>query len=133
MLQKRQISKMNASYVGKAQYEYISIKILGENKVYESQYLNGEIELNLIPQGSLAEKLRSGSAGIRGFFVPAGVETVVENGGLPMKYKLGGKEIEKHSKPKETREFNGRKYVFEESIAIDFSIVKVIIPNPNFN
>jgi 3-oxoacid CoA-transferase A subunit len=92
MLQKRQVKKMISSYVG-------------ENKLFEQLVLSGELEVELTPQGTLAEKLRAGGAGIPAFFTPTGVGTVVAEG-------------------KETREFDGRKYVLERSFRADFALVK---------
>ena len=92
LLTDRQISKVIASYVG-------------ENKLFEEQLLKGDIEVILTPQGTLAEKMRAGGAGIPAFFTATGVGTPVAEG-------------------KEVREFNGRKYLMEESITGDFAIVK---------
>jgi len=92
MLQKRQVKKMISSYVG-------------ENKEFERQLLSGELEVELIPQGTLAERVRAGGAGIPAFFTPAGVGTEVAEG-------------------KEVREFNGKKYLMESWLRADFSIVK---------
>jgi 3-oxoacid CoA-transferase A subunit len=92
MLQKRQVKKMISSYVG-------------ENKLFEQLVLSGELEIELTPQGTLAEKLRAGGAGIPAFYTPTGVGTLVAKG-------------------KETKEFDGRTYVLERSLKADFSIVK---------
>ena len=92
LLQTRQIKKMIASYVG-------------ENKEFERQYLSGELEVELIPQGTLAEKLRAGGAGIPAFFTATGVGTQIADG-------------------KEEREFNGRKYILEDSLVADVALVK---------
>lgn len=92
LLEKRQIKKMISSYVG-------------ENKLFEQLVLSGELELELTPQGTLAEKLRAGGAGIPAFFTPTGYGTLIAEG-------------------KETREFEGRMYVMERSLFADFSIVK---------
>ena len=92
MLQQRQVKKMISSYVG-------------ENKEFERQLLSGELEVELIPQGTLAERVRAGGAGIPAFFTPAGVGTEVAEG-------------------KEVREFNGKKYLLESWLRADFSIVK---------
>src|SRR5690606_7291176 len=78
---------------------------VGENKLFEQQLLSGELEVELIPQGTLAERMRAGGAGIPAFFTAAGAGTLVAEG-------------------KETREFNGRKYILEKSVVTDFSIVK---------
>jgi 3-oxoacid CoA-transferase len=92
MLQTRQVKKMISSYVG-------------ENKEFERQLLSGELEVDLIPQGTLAERIRAGGAGIPAFFTPAGVGTEIANG-------------------KEIKEFDGKKYILEDWLKADFSIVK---------
>ena len=92
LLEDRQIKKMVASYVG-------------ENKLFEDQLLSGELEVELTPQGTLAEKMRAGGAGIPAFYTATGFGTPVGDG-------------------KEVREFNGRSYIMEESIKGDFAIVK---------
>lgn len=92
MLKSRQVKKMISSYVG-------------ENKEFERQLLSGELEVELIPQGTLAERVRAGGAGIPAFFTPAGVGTEVAEG-------------------KEIREFNGKKYLLESWLRADFAIVK---------
>lgn len=92
LLQTRQIKKMMASYVG-------------ENKEFERQFLSGELEVELIPQGTLAEKLRAGGAGIPAFFTKTGVGTQVAEG-------------------KEVREFQGEEYVMEHSLTADIALVK---------
>jgi len=91
LLQSRQIRKMVASYVG-------------ENKEFERQYLGKELEVELVPQGTLAERIRAGGAGIAGFYTATGVGTVVAEG-------------------KETRVFDGREYVLERPLTADFSLV----------
>lgn len=92
LLQAKQIKKMVSSYVG-------------ENKEFERQFLSKELEVELVPQGTLAERLRAGGAGIPAFYTPAGYGTPVAEG-------------------KETREFDGRMYVMERAIRGDFAIVK---------
>jgi 3-oxoacid CoA-transferase subunit A len=91
LLQSRQIRRMVASYVG-------------ENKEFERQYLGKELEVELVPQGTLAERIRAGGAGIAGFYTATGVGTVVAEG-------------------KETRVFDGREYVLERPLVADFSLV----------
>ncbi|MBM3168725.1 MAG: CoA transferase subunit A [Bacteroidetes bacterium] len=91
-LKKRMVKKMISSYVG-------------ENEEFERQMLSGELEVELLPQGTLAEKIRAGGAGIPAFFTPAGVGTEVAQG-------------------KETREFDGKPYLMERSFISDFSLVK---------
>ncbi len=78
---------------------------VGENKEFERQYLNGELEVELTPQGTLAEKLRAGGAGIPAFYTATGVGTVIAEG-------------------KDVREFNGKSYILEESLTADVALVK---------
>ena len=92
LLATKQIKKMISSYVG-------------ENKEFERQYLNGELEVELTPQGTLAEKLRSGGAGIPAFFTQTGVGTLIAEG-------------------KEVREFNGKEYILEHALTADVALVK---------
>ncbi|MFJ9175079.1 CoA transferase subunit A [Streptomyces sp. NPDC102360] len=96
---------------------------IGGNKEFARQYLAGEIEVEMIPQGTLAERLRSGGAGIPAFYTPAGVGTQVADGGLPWRYDgTGG--VAKASPPKEVREFDGVEYVLERGIRTDFALVR---------
>jgi 3-oxoacid CoA-transferase subunit A len=95
---------------------------VGENKEFARQYLSGELEVELTPQGTLAERLRAGGAGIPAFYTPAGVGTPVSNGGLPWRYDADGA-VAVASPPKEIREFGGRNYVLEEGIVADFALV----------
>lgn len=92
LLETKQIKKMISSYVG-------------ENKEFERQYLNGELEVELTPQGTLAEKLRAGGAGIPAFYTATGVGTVI-------------------AEDKDVREFNGNSYILEESLTADVALVK---------
>jgi 3-oxoacid CoA-transferase subunit A len=92
LLANRQIRKMVSSYVG-------------ENKIFEQQFLSGELEVELVPQGTLAERLRAGGAGIPAFYTPAGVGTPIADG-------------------KETREIDGREYLLEHGITTDVAIVR---------
>lgn len=110
LLRKHQVSKIFASYIG-------------VNKVFEQQYLSGEIEVHLTPQGNLAEKIRAGGAGIPAFFSPTGAGTLLETGKIPTRYGPDGKVLS-YSKPREVREFGGKRYLLEESITGDFSFVK---------
>lgn len=100
---------------------------VGFNIEFERQYLNGEIEVELIPQGTLAERMRAGGAGIPGFFTATGTDTQVANGGLPVRFNPDGS-IAEASEPKEVRrmEFRGeeRDFVFERAITTDFSLVR---------
>lgn len=92
LLQTRQIRKMIASYVG-------------ENKTFERQFLDGSLEVELVPQGTLAERIRAGGAGIAGFYTPTGVGTKIAEG-------------------KDVREFDGKLYVLERGLKADLAIVK---------
>lgn len=92
LLENKQIDKIMASYVG-------------ENKEFERQVLAGELEVELIPQGTLAERIRAGGAGIPAFYTPAGVGTKIADG-------------------KEVRQFNGKEYLLEKAITADFSLVR---------
>ncbi|CCH43499.1 Succinyl-CoA:3-ketoacid-coenzyme A transferase 2,mitochondrial [Wickerhamomyces ciferrii] len=110
LLESGQVTKMIASYIGM-------------NKKFEQLYLNGSIDLELTPQGTIIEKVRSGAAGIPAFYTPTGVGTWVQEGKLPVRYDSNGKVL-KTSKPKESRRFNGRDFLLEESIYGDVAFVK---------
>ncbi|MFD9098169.1 CoA transferase subunit A [Streptomyces collinus] len=96
---------------------------IGANKEFARQYLAGELEVELIPQGTLAERLRAGGAGIPAFYTPAGVGTQVAEGGLPWRYDGSGG-VALASPPKEVREFDGTRYVLERGIRTDFALVR---------
>ncbi|MFF0222908.1 CoA transferase subunit A [Streptomyces sp. NPDC004629] len=96
---------------------------IGANKEFARQYLAGELEVEMIPQGTLAERLRAGGAGIPAFYTPAGVGTQVADGGLPWRYDGNGG-VELASPPKEVREFDGTEYVLERGIRTDFALVR---------
>jgi len=110
LLQTRQIKRMISSYVG-------------ENAEFERQYLSGELEVELTPQGTLAERIRAGGAGVPAFFTPTAYGTLVHEGGAPIKYASDGS-ILIPSTPRESREFNGRNYIMEEAITGDFALVR---------
>jgi 3-oxoacid CoA-transferase subunit A len=95
---------------------------VGENKEFERQFLAGELEVELVPQGTLAERLRAGGAGIPAFYTPAGVGTQIADGGLPLRYDGKGG-IALASEPKETRVFDDTEYVLERAIVCDFALV----------
>ncbi|TSB46013.1 CoA transferase subunit A [Alkalicoccobacillus porphyridii] len=101
LLANKQITKIMASYVG-------------ENKLFEQQYLNGELEVELVPQGTLAERIRAGGAGIPGFYTPTGVGTEIAKG-------------------KETKEFDGKTYLLERAIQGDVALVKAWKADPYGN
>ncbi|MFF5159575.1 CoA transferase subunit A [Streptomyces sp. NPDC000348] len=96
---------------------------VGENKEFARQYLSGELEVELTPQGTLAERLRAGGAGIPAFYTPAGVGTQVATGGLPWRYAADGT-VAVASPPKETRDFAGRPHVLEHGITTDYALVR---------
>jgi 3-oxoacid CoA-transferase subunit A len=110
LLRNKQIRKMVSSYVG-------------ENKEFERQYLSGELEVELTPQGTLAERIRAGGAGIPAFYTPTGAHTAISEGGLPVLYNPDGT-VKKYSEKKEIRTFDGRDYVLEPAIRGDYAIVK---------
>ena len=100
---------------------------MGENREFARQYLGGELEVELTPQGTLAERLRAGGVGIPAFFTPAGAGTLVSEGGLPWRYSADGA-VAVESPRKETRILdslgNERNYVLEQAIRADFSLVR---------
>ena len=110
LLANGQVKKMVSSYVG-------------ENKEFERRYLTGELEVELNPQGTLAERIRAGGAGIPAFYTPTGVGTQVQTGGLPQLYDADGN-VKKASPEKETREFDGRTFVMETALVADFTLVR---------
>jgi 3-oxoacid CoA-transferase subunit A len=109
LLDSRQIRRTVSSYVG-------------ENREFARQYLGGELEVELTPQGTLAERLRAGGAGIPGFYTLAGVGTLVAEGGLPWRYQPDGS-VAVASPEKEIRVFDEAEYVFERGIVCDFALV----------
>ena len=98
---------------------------IGENKTFARMYLGGEVEVELTPQGTLAERLRAGGCGIPAFYTPAGVGTAVAEGGLPWKYAPDGS-VAVASPAKEVREFGGVSYVMEHGITTDFALVRAL-------
>jgi 3-oxoacid CoA-transferase len=85
--------------------------------------LSGELEVELIPQGTLAEKCRAGGAGIPAFYTPTGVGTLIQDGGFPIKLGEGGSTVIPSAK-RELREFNGKEYILEDSIVGDYAFIK---------
>ena len=96
---------------------------VGENKEFARQYLSGELEVELTPQGTLAERLRAGGCGIPAFYTPAGVGTWVADGGMPWRYGADGS-VALASPAKEVRRFNEQDYVLEHGIVCDFALVR---------
>jgi 3-oxoacid CoA-transferase subunit A len=109
LLSSKRIRKTIGSYVG-------------DNKEFERQFLRGELEVELVPQGTLAERLRAGGAGIPAFYTPAGVGTQVAEGRLPWRFDAAGSVV-KASPAKEIRVFDSRPYVLELGIRTDFALV----------
>jgi 3-oxoacid CoA-transferase subunit A len=110
LLAARRITRVTGSYVG-------------ENKEFARQYLSGELEVELVPQGTLAERLRAGGCGIPAFYTPAGVGTQIAEGGLPWRYGADGG-VALASPAKESRTFAGRAHVLEHGITTDFALVR---------
>jgi 3-oxoacid CoA-transferase subunit A len=96
---------------------------VGENAEFARQFLHGELEVELTPQGTLAERMRAGGSGIPAFYTATGVGTQVADGGLPWRYDAEGNVV-KSSPAKETRSFGDREFVMEEAIATDFGLVR---------
>jgi len=114
LLMARRLRRMVSSYVG-------------ENKEFARQYLSGELEAELTPQGTLAERMRAGGSGIPGFFTATGVGTQVAEGGLPWRYDAAGNVVVS-SPPKQTQTFETdqgpKKFVLEHAIVADFGLVR---------
>ena len=96
---------------------------VGGSKEVARLYLSGDLEVELTPQGTLAERLRAGGTGIPAFYTLTGVGTLVADGGIPFRYDAGGNVVET-SRPKEVREFDGRQYVLETALTADFGLVR---------
>ena len=111
---------------------HVTASYIGTNKEFERQYLTGKIELELTPQGTLAEKMRSGGAGIPAFYTPAGVGTYVETGQLPTQFDEQGNVL-KYSTPRELREFDDKQYILERSITTDFALIRAYIADTQGN
>ncbi|XP_050315794.1 succinyl-CoA:3-ketoacid coenzyme A transferase 1, mitochondrial isoform X2 [Anthonomus grandis grandis] len=119
LLKQKKIKRMIASYVG-------------ENAEFEKQFLSGELEVELTPQGTLAERIRAGGAGVPAFFTPTAYGTLVHEGGAPIKYKPDGK-VDISSNQRESRQFNGKDYIMEEAITGDFALIKAWKADPAGN
>lgn len=119
LLANNQVKSLTASY-------------LGEHKTFLSLWNKGKVQLHLVPQGTLAEKLRSGGAGIPAFYSAAGVGTSVQYGGLPISFSEDGKVVEA-TPAKECKVFNGKEYVLEKSITADFALIKAWKGDKNGN
>lgn len=112
LLKSRQIEKMIASYPG-------------GNKAFEKLYLGGDISLELVPQGTLAERIRAHAAGIPAFYTPTGASSAVEKGMIPLRYKKGGiKEgVAIEGEGKEAIEWDGKRYVLEKALKGDVALI----------
>ncbi|KAG2020735.1 succinyl-CoA:3-ketoacid-coenzyme A transferase, variant 2 [Coprinopsis cinerea AmutBmut pab1-1] len=113
LLNTNQLSRIIASYPG-------------SNKNFESRYLTGKITLELVPQGTLAERLRAHAAGIPAFFTPTGANTAIEQGAIPQRYNEGGAAngVAIPGIPKEGREINGRRYILETALGGDVAFIR---------
>ncbi|GMH98328.1 hypothetical protein TrVE_jg12914 [Triparma verrucosa] len=130
LFQTKQISKMTGSYVG-------------ENEIFEQQFLNGEIEVELMPMGTLAEKMRAAGAGVPAFFTRTGVGTLVQHGGMPMRYSTdGSRNVIKTSTPRMAGLFKPplappdakpTEYILEQAMSGDFALVKAWKADPEGN
>ena len=119
LLEQGRLRRIVASYVG-------------ENKEFARRYLSGELEVELTPQGTLAERMRAGGAGIGAFFTRTGVHTVVADGGMPWRYASDGS-VALASPPKETREIRGDTYVLEQAIEADYALVRAAVADRSGN
>ena len=123
LLERGRVDRVVASYIG-------------ENKEFARQFLGGQIEVELTPQGTLAERLRAGGAGIAAFFTPTGVGTLVADGGMPWRYDGAGG-VQVASPPKEVRELSlggrSREYVLEAGIVTDVALVRAAVADRHGN
>ncbi len=123
LLEARRIGRVIASYIG-------------DNREFARQFLSGELQVELTPQGTLAERLRAGGSGIAAFYTPTGIGTMVSEGGVPWRYDAHG-EVVQASPPKEVREFDlgGRRrpYVLEEAIVTDVAMVRAAVADRHGN
>jgi 3-oxoacid CoA-transferase subunit A len=123
LLEAHRISRVVASYIG-------------ENKEFARQYLGGEVQVELTPQGTLAQRLTAGGSGIAAFFTPTGVGTLVAEGGMPWRYDTAG-HVVASSPPKEVRTLTlggvAGEYVLEEGIVTDFALVRAAVADRHGN
>jgi 3-oxoacid CoA-transferase B subunit len=105
------------------QVKRIICSYLGENALCEKQFLSGQLELEMTPQGTLAERIRAGGIGVPAFYTPTGYGTMVQEGGAPVLYSTDGHRLSL-SQPREVREFEGQHYLLEHAIRADFAFVK---------
>jgi 3-oxoacid CoA-transferase subunit A len=109
--------------LGAGRLRRVVASYVGENKEFARQYLAGELEVELTPQGTLAERMRAGGSGIAAFYTRTGVGTMVAEGGMPWKYDTAGN-VQIASPPKPTAVFDGLEYVLERAIVADFGLVR---------
>lgn len=110
LMHKHQIKRQLCSFIGRC-------------KIMEQQYLKGELELDLMPQGTLAERIRAAAFGTPGFYTRAGANTWLETGEIPMKFDKDGKTIMTCAK-RETREIDGKKYLWEPALQSEFAFIR---------
>ena len=112
LFENKQISKVVGSYVG-------------ENDLFERQFLEGEIDVELVPMGTLAERMRAAGAGIPGFYTATGVGTLVHHGGMPVRYAADGSgAVVTGSTPRPSQVFDGKEYILEEALPGDYALVR---------
>jgi 3-oxoacid CoA-transferase subunit A len=119
LLRAKQIARMTSSY-------------MGEHAEFARQFLCGELEVELVPQGTLAERLRAGGSGIPAFYTQVGVGTAIAAGGVPIRYGSNG-EVAVHSQPRETRVLAGVEVVLEHAIVCDFGLVHAALADTDGN
>ena len=122
--------------LGAGRIARVTASYIGQNKDFARRYLGGELEVELTPQGTLAERMRAGGAGIPAFFTASGVGTLVSEGGLPWRYNADGTVLVA-SPPKETRVLGSlgseREYVLEQAIVTDFALVRAAVGDRHGN
>ena len=114
MIKNRQVKKLICNFVGANQYVH-------------DQYFNGDLELEFVPSGSFAERLRAAGAGIPAFYTRTGVGNIVGDGGVVLKFKQGGEGIDKVSLGEDMRAFKGKRYLLVRAIHSDYSILHCLI------
>lgn len=105
------------------QVKKLIISFLGNNKALEKQYLTGDIEIELCPQGTLAERMRAAGAGIPAFYTPTGANTLLEEGKIPAKFDVNGNAV-KFGQKREVREFNNKRFLMETALPGDVAIIR---------
>ena len=129
MLKSGQLDKLIISYLGALVLIVFRVDnallTLISNKHLEQMYLDGNLSLELVPQGTLAERMRAHAAGIPAFFTATGASTAVETGGIPIRFNEGGFKhgVKVHGNKKESKIIDGRRYIMEQAIAGDVALV----------